>query len=49
MKAVPEGDGTLLDSTLVAYSNELALGWTHGVTRPPPTGSRGPRGASAAS
>jgi hypothetical protein len=31
MKAVPEGNGTLLDSTLVAYSNELALGWTHGV------------------
>jgi hypothetical protein len=31
MKAVPEGDGTLLDRTLVAYSNELALGWTHGV------------------
>jgi hypothetical protein len=31
MKAVPEGDGTLLDHTLVAYSNELALGWTHGV------------------
>ncbi len=31
MKAVPEGNGTLLDHTLVAYSNELALGWTHGV------------------
>jgi hypothetical protein len=31
MKAVPEGDGNLLDNTLVAYSNELALGWTHGV------------------
>ncbi len=31
MKAVPEGDGHLLDHTLVAYSNELALGWTHGV------------------
>ena len=31
MKAVPEGNGTLLDNTLIAYSNELALGWTHGV------------------
>jgi hypothetical protein len=31
MKAVPEAGGTLLDHTLIAYSNELALGWTHGV------------------
>jgi hypothetical protein len=31
MKAVPEGNGNLLDNTLIAYSNELALGWTHGV------------------
>lgn len=31
-KAVPEGAGTLLDSTLAVYSNELALGWTHGCS-----------------
>jgi hypothetical protein len=31
MKAVPEGGGTLFDNVLCAYSNELALGWTHGV------------------
>jgi hypothetical protein len=30
MKAVKDGSGTLLDNTLCAYSNELALGWTHG-------------------
>ena len=30
MKLVKEGTGTLLDSTLCVYSNELALGWTHG-------------------
>ena len=30
MKAVKDGTGTLLDNTLCAYSNELALGWTHG-------------------
>jgi hypothetical protein len=31
MKAVKDGNGTLLDNTICAYSNELALGWTHGV------------------
>jgi hypothetical protein len=30
-KGVQEGAGTLFDSTLCVYSNELALGWTHGV------------------
>ena len=30
LKAVPEAGGTLFDSTLCVYSNELALGWTHG-------------------
>jgi hypothetical protein len=29
MKKVPEGDGTLLDSTLVVYCNELHTGWDH--------------------
>jgi hypothetical protein len=29
-KKVKEGAGTLLDNTLCVYSNELALGWTHG-------------------
>jgi hypothetical protein len=32
MKAVEEGGQTLMDSTLSVYSNELALGWTHGCT-----------------
>ncbi len=29
MKKVPEGDGTLLDNTLVVYCNELHTGWDH--------------------
>ncbi len=29
LKAVPEGDGTMLDNTLVVWGNELADGWTH--------------------
>jgi hypothetical protein len=32
MKAVQEGGQNLLDSTLCVYSNELALGWTHGCS-----------------
>jgi len=32
MKAVQEGGQNLLDSNLCVYSNELALGWTHGVS-----------------
>jgi hypothetical protein len=34
MKKVPEGDGTLLDNTLVVYCNELHTGWDH---KPGPT------------
>ena len=29
LEAVPEGDGTMLDNTLVVWGNELADGWTH--------------------
>jgi hypothetical protein len=29
LKAVPEGEGTMLDNTLVVWGNELADGWTH--------------------
>ena len=29
LDAVPEGDGTMLDNTLVVWGNELADGWTH--------------------
>jgi hypothetical protein len=29
MKKVPEGEGTLLDNTLVVYCNELHTGWDH--------------------
>ena len=29
LKKVPEGDGTLLDNTLVVYCNELHTGWDH--------------------
>jgi hypothetical protein len=34
MKKVPEGEGTLLDNTLVVYCNELHTGWDH---KPGPT------------
>jgi hypothetical protein len=34
LKKVPEGDGTLLDNTLVVYCNELHTGWDH---KPGPT------------
>ena len=29
LKAVPEGEGTMLDNTLVVWGNELADGWSH--------------------
>jgi len=29
LKAVPEGEGTMLDNTLIVWGNELADGWTH--------------------
>jgi hypothetical protein len=29
LAAVPEGEGTMLDNTLVVWGNELADGWTH--------------------
>jgi hypothetical protein len=29
MKAVPEGNGTLFDNTLIVYANELHTGWDH--------------------
>jgi hypothetical protein len=29
LKAIPEGDGTMFDSTLLVWCNELGLGWTH--------------------
>jgi hypothetical protein len=35
LKAVPEGDGTMLDNTIVVWGNELADGWTH-AQRPLP-------------
>ena len=35
MKAVPEGDGTLLDHTLILWCNELAIGNIHSRTDAP--------------
>ncbi len=35
MKAVPDGDGTLLDHTLVVYINECCIGNTHSVENMP--------------
>jgi hypothetical protein len=35
MKAVPEGDGTLLDHTLILWANELAIGNVHSRTDAP--------------
>ena len=32
LKAVPEGDGTLLDHTLILWCNELAVGNIHRLT-----------------
>ena len=35
MKAVPEGDGTMLDHTLILWCNELAIGNVHSRTDAP--------------
>jgi hypothetical protein len=35
MKATPDGDGSLLDHTLVVYLNEVAYGWSHSVESMP--------------
>lgn len=35
MKATPEGDGTMLDHTLVVYLNECCIGWTHSIENMP--------------
>jgi hypothetical protein len=35
MKATPDGDGTLLDHTLVVYFNECAYGWSHSIENMP--------------
>ncbi len=35
MKATPDGDGTLLDHTLVVYLNECCIGWSHSIENMP--------------
>jgi hypothetical protein len=35
MKATPDGDGTLLDHTLVVYFNEACIGWSHSIENMP--------------
>jgi hypothetical protein len=35
MKATPDGDGTLLDHTLVVYFNEAGIGWSHSIENMP--------------
>lgn len=35
MKAIPEGSGTMFDSTLIAWVNELGIGISHSHTRIP--------------
>jgi hypothetical protein len=35
MKATPDGDGSLLDHTLVVYLNECCFGWSHSVENMP--------------
>jgi hypothetical protein len=35
MKATPDGDGTLLDHTLVVYFNECCYGWSHSIENMP--------------
>jgi hypothetical protein len=35
MKATPDGDGTLLDHTLVVYFNECCYGWDHSIENMP--------------
>ncbi len=35
MKATPDGNGTLLDHTLVVYLNECSYGWSHSVDNMP--------------
>jgi hypothetical protein len=35
MKSTPDGDGTLLDHTLVVYFNECCYGWSHSIENMP--------------
>jgi hypothetical protein len=35
MKATPDGDGTLLDHTLVVYLDEACIGWSHSIENMP--------------
>jgi hypothetical protein len=35
MKATPDGNGTLLDNTLVVYFNECCYGWSHSIENMP--------------
>ncbi len=35
MKATPDGDGTLLDHTVVVYLNECCFGWSHSIENMP--------------
>ena len=35
LEAIPEGDGTMLDHTLVVWMNEMGTGGTHGLERTP--------------
>jgi hypothetical protein len=35
MKATPDGNGTLLDHTLVVYVNEASYGWSHSIDNMP--------------
>ena len=47
MKKVADGPGTLFDSTLCVYSNELALGWTHGCSPAATWWATGEKGRAA--
>jgi Protein of unknown function (DUF1552) len=35
MKATPDGNGTLLDHTLIVYLNECSYGWSHSIDNMP--------------
>jgi hypothetical protein len=47
MKKVQDGPGNLFDSTLCVYSNELALGWTHGCSPAATWWATGEKGRAA--
>ena len=46
MDSIPEGNGTLLDNTMLIYANELTAGAAHSVSPPITLGRRQRRAAS---